>query len=124
MNTVMLNEALVLHYAALGRKVYGINPGLIPSGIRNPAHGGGALGCCLEACIGCLNPSPAAYAARLLPALLSSDLDAHPGAMLGQGAGPILPTPELTPEVVAQWVAKGEALAAKAMQEGAGSPKL
>lgn len=124
MNTVMLNEAIVLHLAAKGIKIYGLNPGLIPSGIRDALHGGGLLGACLECCIGICNPSPSAYMARLLPVLLSPTLEAHAGLMLGQGATPILPTPELTPAVVAQWISKAEALAAQALQEGAGGPKL
>ena len=34
-------EAIVLHYAAKGKEIYGCNPGLIKSNIRDSLHGGG-----------------------------------------------------------------------------------
>jgi hypothetical protein len=43
--------------------------------------------------------------------------------ILGQGASPILPSPELTPEVVAQWMAACDALVSRALQAATGSGK-
>jgi NAD(P)-dependent dehydrogenase (short-subunit alcohol dehydrogenase family) len=115
MNTVALNEALVHHLAAQGKEVYGLNPGLIKTGIRDSVHGGGMLGGVLESVINVFNPTADAYVSKLLPVLLSPDLSAHKGIMLGQGAEPILATPEFTPSTVSEWIGAADALAAKAL---------
>jgi len=115
MNTVALNEAIVHHLAAQGKEVYGLNPGLIKSGIRDSLHGGGIIGGMLESAINLFNPTSDAYINKLLPALLSPDLSSHKGAMLGQSGDVILATPEFTKEVVAEWINAADALAAKAL---------
>ena len=40
-NMIGETEAIVLHYAAKGKEIYGCNPGLIKSNIRDSLHGGG-----------------------------------------------------------------------------------
>ena len=118
MNTVALNEALVLHYAAQGTNIYGCNPGLIKTGIRNSMHGGGLrglLGSLMEAAVEVLNPSADEYAKIMLPVMLAPELPHFRGAMFGQKGAAILPSPELSPEVVRRWLQAAEKLAAKAL---------
>ncbi len=114
---VALNEALVLHYAALGSEIYGFNPGMIKTGIRDSVRGGGLLGAALEAAINLFNPSAAQYAATILPLLTSPDLSLHRGAMFGQKGQAILPSRELVedPEAVGRWIEAADALAKKAL---------
>jgi NAD(P)-dependent dehydrogenase (short-subunit alcohol dehydrogenase family) len=115
MNTVALNEALVLHYAAQGISTVGFNPGLIRTGIRQSLGLFTCCGGCMEGCIGCCNPSPSAYAQNVLYAFSSPDIDQHKGLMIGQSGDPILASPELTPDQVARWIAAADELATKAI---------
>ena len=120
MNTVALNEALVLHWAAKGATFAGFNPGLINTGIRDSLHGGGLFGKYLEAFLSVVmrNPSVEQYADQVLWTLTTPDLAKHSGAMFGQRGEPILPSPEFAkqPELVATWIAAADALASKALQ--------
>jgi NAD(P)-dependent dehydrogenase (short-subunit alcohol dehydrogenase family) len=126
MRTVVVNEALVQHYAVKGMHIYGLNPGLIATDIRSSLHGGmgSCCGSCLEGCIGLFNPSVEQYTATLLPILLS-DTPAPKGTSFGQSGKPILPTPELTdPAVVHKWMGAANALiAAKASGVSSGQDK-
>ena len=117
MNTVALNEALVLHYAAQGREIYGMNPGLIRTGIRDSLHGGGFLGGLLETVVDLFNPSAAKYAATVLPLYTATELSQNKGAMFSQAGRPILPSPEFasSPALVAKWVAAADALSKQAL---------
>ena len=117
MNTVALNEALVHHYAAKGREIYGMNPGLIKTGIRDSLHGGGFLGGLLESVVDLFNPSATAYAAAVLPLYTAPELSQHKGALFSQAGKPILPSPEFasSPALVAKWVAAADALAKQAL---------
>jgi NAD(P)-dependent dehydrogenase (short-subunit alcohol dehydrogenase family) len=96
-NTVVLNEAIVHFYAAQGLFIFGLNPGLIKTKIRESLHGGGALGSCLECCLSCCNPSADDYVRRLLPVLLAPALETHTGAMFGQSV--LFPSPPPCPLV-------------------------
>ena len=100
MNTVAVNEAAVLHYAQLpefkGKVSFvGCNPGLIahsgPGGLRDQVHGGGWLGAIIEGALSLFMQSADAYAGKMLLAMLSPDIAAHSGVLLGSGATPILP---------------------------------
>jgi hypothetical protein len=123
-NTVVLNEALVAHYAAKGFAAAGFNPGLIRTAIRDNMHGGkGCLACFFESCIGCMNPTPEQYAAAVLPLLTAPELAARSGLLFGQKGTAIKGSPELTPEEVGKWIAAADALAAKAAG-AAGADKL
>lgn len=114
-NTVVANEALVHHWAAQGKKVYGLNPGMVRTNIRANVHGNGFLGSAVETVLSWLTPTPAQYARAIVPAIVAPELDAAPGTMLGQAGQPILPTPALTdPTYVAQWIGELEQLYAKA----------
>ena len=119
MNTVALNEALVLHWASKGVTTAGFNPGLIKTGIRDSLHGGGVVGQWLESFLSFVmrNPSVEEYADRVLWTFTTPDLAKHSGAMFGQSGSPILPSPEFAeqPELVAKWIAAADALADKAL---------
>ena len=125
MNTVAVNEALVFFYASKGVEIYGLNPGLIASGIRDSLHGGGCCGGCLEGIISCFNPSADQYINKLLPVLISPTLSAHRGAFFSQAAKPILPSPEFaaTTSAVGPWMAAAEALADKSLSNSTGASK-
>lgn len=97
MNTVAGNEALVHYLAAKGVKVYGLNPGLIKTGIRSNAYGngwiGGSLSYVVEGLLGWFTPTPEQYATKVLPLLVAPEIDDKSGAMFGQDGKAVLPTP-------------------------------
>jgi len=98
LNTVAVNEALVLSLAAAwssrGVAIFGCNPGLIAhSALRDKVHGGGLLGSLIEGAMSLFTQSAAQYAARVLPVMLGPGLDAHSGALIGPSATPILCAP-------------------------------
>jgi NAD(P)-dependent dehydrogenase (short-subunit alcohol dehydrogenase family) len=97
-NTVIGNEVLVLDAARRysNANVYGINPGLIRTGIRSAILKDGSLGQrIVEPIIGALFPDVERYAELMLPLLLSKDIEAHSGAMFGNKAQAIEASPSL-----------------------------
>jgi NAD(P)-dependent dehydrogenase (short-subunit alcohol dehydrogenase family) len=99
MNTVAGNEMLVLE----GSKRYphlnffGLNPGLIKTNIRSNFLGPDTLRFRLvEWMIGLLAPTPEEYAERMVPLIVSPDLEAHSGALFNRKGQAILPSPKLT----------------------------
>lgn len=97
-NTVIGNEALVLDAAGRYRNlnVYGVNPGLVRTGIRSAILKDGSLGQrIVESVIGALFPDVDKYAEIVLPLLLSKDIEAHSGALFGSNAKAIEPSPSL-----------------------------
>jgi hypothetical protein len=119
MNTVMLNEALTLHYAAKGVTTAGFNPGIIYTDIRKEMTGGN--GTCMECCVGCLLGGKTLewYVPKVLYTLTTPELEKHRGQMFHQDGSPIKPSSTLTPEVVAKWIEAADALAAKAAEKAA-----
>ena len=99
MNTVAVNEALVLHLAAQpaykGKVAFfGCNPGLVAhSALRDKVHGGGFLGSIIEGAMSLFTQSAEQYAARMWPVMLAPGLDAVSGALIGPSATPILCAP-------------------------------
>lgn len=86
-NTVIGNEALVLDSAARFPKInfYGMNPGLMKSNIRSNTLGEGSLGLKItEILIGALFPSVEQYSERILPLILSHDIENYSGAMFNK----------------------------------------
>ena len=121
MTTVAANEAIVLHGAkggyggAGGVSYFGMNPGLIPTGIRSFIYGNGILAWILEGIISLFSPSVDTYAARVVPLLAATDLEAHNGTMFGQKITPILPdVPFADPAYTAKWISGMDGLLAKA----------
>ena len=126
MNTVAGNEALVLHGAAAwwprGVAVFGLNPGLIRTRIRENYLGTGLLSAAVESLIGALSVSPDAYAATIVPLLFAPGLEAHSGAHFNQAADAIHRTPALDPPRVAALLAESDALVARALAAPASPP--
>jgi NAD(P)-dependent dehydrogenase (short-subunit alcohol dehydrogenase family) len=122
MNTVAGNEMLVLD--AVRRyphaNFFGLNPGLIKTDIRGNILGAGSLRHrVVEAIIGRVTMSAETYAERITPLLVSPDLEGHSGAMFNQKGLAILPTPALTEQHVAGFLAASEALVERCAPPGA-----
>jgi NAD(P)-dependent dehydrogenase (short-subunit alcohol dehydrogenase family) len=125
MNTVAGNEMLVLDAARryANANFFGLNPGLIKTSIRDNFLGGGSLKSRLvEWMIGLLAPSAEAYAERMVPLLVSPDLEAHSGAMFDRKGNAILPSPTLTDHAhVSAFLAASETLASRVNAPAASS---
>jgi hypothetical protein len=67
----------------------------------------------LEGVIGLLTPSPAQYARRMTPLLVSPGIEPHSGALFDQKARAILPSEGLTEAYMRQFTAASEALLAR-----------
>ena len=122
MNTVAGNEALV-HVASKrwpGAAFFGLNPGLIKTNIRANVLGGNASFRfkAVEAFIGMVTPSAEQYAERMVPLLLSPQLDQHSGALFNNKARPIERTEGLDDARAEQFVAASEVLVARAQGTG------
>lgn len=98
MNTVAGNEVLVLDAAQRypHLKVFGLNPGLHKTDIRKNLLGDGLKSRFMESMIGLFTSTPETYAERIVPLVVSPDLDSHNGAMFDQKGNAILPSPKLT----------------------------
>jgi NAD(P)-dependent dehydrogenase (short-subunit alcohol dehydrogenase family) len=87
MNTVAGNEALVLDYASKTKDVvfFGLNPGMIKTGIRDNMYNSGFMkyvGPVIEGVIGIFAQSPASYAKAIVPLLFANNkLDEQSGAI-------------------------------------------
>jgi NAD(P)-dependent dehydrogenase (short-subunit alcohol dehydrogenase family) len=114
MNTLAGNEALVLEYAAKsdGILYFGLNPGLINTGIRSNMYTGvmRVLGPVMEGILALVSPSPKSYAAKIAPLFVSSSLEGHNGSMFNPKAEPVEASEYLTKEVVAQIMTASSAL--------------
>lgn len=112
MNTVACNEALVLHEAATQPNAlfFGLNPGLVKSGIRSNLLGANSwTSSIVESLIGAFSHSADEYAASALPLLAAPELEARSGAMFGSKGTAILPSPGMTPSRAAELVAASRA---------------
>jgi NAD(P)-dependent dehydrogenase (short-subunit alcohol dehydrogenase family) len=101
MNTVSGNEALVLDYASKSNGVlyFGLNPGLIKTGIRPNMYKGGVMkymGPVLEGMIGLFAMGPKKYASHIFPLFVSGSLDVRNGSMFNPKAQPVEPSEYLT----------------------------
>ncbi|MEK7345931.1 MAG: SDR family NAD(P)-dependent oxidoreductase [Pseudomonadota bacterium] len=117
MNTVAGNEMLVLDAARQypGIAIFGLNPGLIKTNIRDNLLGGGSLKSrVIEGLIGLMTPTADQYAQRMGPLLASPDIDVHSGALFNNKAQAILPTPGLNREYTERFMAASWGLVARA----------
>ncbi|MBN2318968.1 MAG: SDR family NAD(P)-dependent oxidoreductase [Acidobacteria bacterium] len=118
-NTVIGNEALVLDGAVRYPKVnfYGLNPGIIKSGIITGILGERSLIFRLQQIlVGALFQSADEYAERILPLLVSPDIEGHSGAMFGRYGDPIHASASLLQKPCLQRVVEeSEKLAKKAL---------
>jgi NAD(P)-dependent dehydrogenase (short-subunit alcohol dehydrogenase family) len=118
MNTVAGNEALVLDGATRYPDVgfFGLNPGLIKTGIRANALGEGSFKHrAVELLIGWFTMSPEKYGARTVPLLFAPELESRTAVMFNQKGVPILPTETLTPDRVAKLIDASAALVDRAL---------
>lgn len=93
MNTVAANEALVVEgsYWFPGPAYFGLNPGVIKTGIRSNYLGDGSwMHRLTETLISSFAPTPAQYAERIVPLLFAQGLDGLTGVMFNSKAQPIL----------------------------------
>ena len=115
MNTVAGNEVLVLdaanRYPHLD--VFGLNPGLVKTNIRSNFLGGSMFFGLLESLIGLLNPTPEQYASRIVPLLVTPDIEGRSGVMFDRSGQAILPSAGLTEAHVQRFLAASEALVAR-----------
>jgi NAD(P)-dependent dehydrogenase (short-subunit alcohol dehydrogenase family) len=117
MNTVAGNEILVLDAKKRYPKVafFGLNPGLIKTGIRSNFLGAGSfLHSLVETIIGLAMPTPERYAERIVPVLFASELEGRSGAMFGKKGAAILPTEGLDDAHITRFMAASEALLQRA----------
>lgn len=113
MNTVAGNEALVLDFARRHSEVnfFGLNPGLIKTGIRANYLGDGSLKHRFaEGLIGLFMTSAETYATRIVPVMVAPELEGRSGAMFNQKGHAILPTAALTESHVSALIAASEEL--------------
>jgi len=116
MNTVAGNEMLVLDAARRypNARVFGLNPGLIKTNIRDNFFGKDSLKSrVMETLIGWFTPTAETYAERIAPLLLAPDLDAHSGALFNTKGDPIAPSPGLTDKHIREFIAESKALVAR-----------
>jgi NAD(P)-dependent dehydrogenase (short-subunit alcohol dehydrogenase family) len=118
MNTVAGNEMLVLDGASRypGVNIFGLNPGLIKTNIRDNFFGKDSFKSrFVETLIGWFTPTPEKYAAGIVPLLVSPDVDGHSGALFNQKGRSVEPSPKLADKThVAHFLSESEALVARA----------
>jgi NAD(P)-dependent dehydrogenase (short-subunit alcohol dehydrogenase family) len=119
LNTVAGNEMLVLdsarRYPHVG--IYGLNPGLVKTSIRNNLLGEGSLKSLVaETLIGLFTPSPDRYAQTIAPVFFAPELETHSGAMFDNKGFAIEPTPKLRDRAyVDAFMAESEALLSRVL---------
>ena len=122
MNTVAGNEMLVLDAARRypHASFFGLNPGLIRTNIRSNLFGAGTLRFrVMEGIIGLLTPSAETYARRIVPLLVSPDLEGHSGAMFDRKGFAVRPSLELTDSHMAAFLSESDALVSRAIPPAA-----
>ena len=103
MNTVLFNEALVYELAKRhpNLHVFGLNPGLIRTGIRDNVHGGEStfFGKILETIIGWTNIDVDSYAEKtLIPLMVTPKLDGKTALSFSQKGVEVRPGPWVSAE--------------------------
>lgn len=119
-NTVAANEALVVAGAAgefPGLAFFGLNPGMIKTGIRSNFLGDGSFTHRLaESAIGILGQSREQYAARIVPVLFAPDLDDYNGTMFNNKGQPIVASEGMTRVYAEKFIASSQDLLRYALQ--------
>ncbi|MET0676883.1 MAG: SDR family NAD(P)-dependent oxidoreductase [Bradyrhizobium sp.] len=120
-NTVGGNEVLVLEAARRfpDIDVFGLNPGMVRTNIRANFFGSRLALAVVEWLTGFMMIEPEIYAERMLPLLVSRDLNDRSGAMFDNKAQAILPSPSAqTASYATALMAASEALIARAGRAG------
>nr|WP_246554289.1 SDR family NAD(P)-dependent oxidoreductase [Bradyrhizobium ottawaense] len=122
-NTVAGNEVLVIEAASRfpDVDVFGLNPGFVKTNIRANLLGSRALFAVVEWLTSFMMVEPDAYAERLVPLLVSRDLNGRSGAMFNNKAEAILASPSSTePSYAAALMGASDRLVSRAMEGRAG----
>ncbi|WP_271595650.1 SDR family NAD(P)-dependent oxidoreductase [Bradyrhizobium sp. CCBAU 25360] len=122
-NTVAGNEVLVIEAASRfpDVDVFGLNPGFVKTNIRANLLGSRALFAVVEWLTTFMMVEPDAYAERLVPLLVSRDLNGRSGAMFNNKAEAILASPSSTePSYAAALMGASDRLVSRAMEGRAG----
>ena len=117
MSTVAGNEMLVLDSAKRypNATFFGLNPGFVSTNIRSNFLGADTIRYrVIEWLTGLMTPSADDYAERLVPLLVSPDLEGHDAAMFDRKGFAILSSPRLTDDYTRKYIAASEALVARA----------
>lgn len=125
-NTVAGNEVLVLDAARRfpDVDVFGLNPGFVKTNIRANLLGSRALFAVVEWLTSFMMIEPDIYAERLVPLLVSRDLNGRSSAMFNNKAEAILPSPSARePSYVAALMGASDKLVGRAMAAQAGERK-
>ncbi|WP_271594222.1 SDR family NAD(P)-dependent oxidoreductase [Bradyrhizobium sp. CCBAU 65884] len=118
-NTVAGNEVLVIEAASRfpDVDVFGLNPGFVKTNIRANLLGSRALFAVVEWLTSFMMVEPDAYAERLVPLLVSRDLNGRSGAMFNNKAEAILASPSSTePSYAAALMGASDRLVSRAME--------
>lgn len=116
MNTVAGNEMLVLqaanHYPNMS--VFGLNPGLIKTNIRDNWLGKHSFKArVLETLIGWFAPTVDSYARSIIPLLVSDDLGRYSGVLFNRKGQAILPSEGLSETHISTFMSAASALIAR-----------
>jgi NAD(P)-dependent dehydrogenase (short-subunit alcohol dehydrogenase family) len=115
-NGVAGNEMLVLDSARRypNASFFGLNPGAVKSNIRSNWLGANSLKHrFFEFVMGLVAKSAETYAERLVPLLISPDLEGHSGAMFDPKGFAIFPSPKLTDDYTKKFIGASEALVSR-----------
>ncbi|CCD24053.1 putative short-chain dehydrogenase/reductase NDAI_0C03930 [Naumovozyma dairenensis CBS 421] len=117
-NTVAANEALVLDSKDRYKnvEVFGLNPGIIKTEIRNNYLGKDSIfSKAVEWVVGWTCQTPEDYAKNICPLLVSPDLDNKSGTMFDNKGNAILQSAGLAPEVVHNFIHNSAVLVTKVL---------
>lgn len=113
MNTVAGNEALVRVLADRYPQVnvYGLNPGIVKTNIRDNFLGQNSWKSYLvEGLIGWFTKTPEQYASKIVPLLVAPELEKRSGTLYNNKAQAILPSEGMTPAYATSYVEASEEL--------------
>lgn len=111
MNTVAGNESIVTHYSNEKLiNIYGLNPGIIKTNIRNNLFGNGIISKVMEYFIGLLNPTPEEYANLIGPLLINSKLENKSGTFYNNKGEEIKGSNNLNKEYADKFIEKSKDL--------------
>ncbi|GMO45615.1 SDR family NAD(P)-dependent oxidoreductase [Bradyrhizobium sp. TM233] len=122
-NTVAGNEVLVIEAASRfpDVDVFGLNPGFVKTNIRANLLGSRALFAVVEWLTSFMMVEPDVYAERLVPLLVSRDLNGRSGAMFNNKAEALLASPSSTePSYAAALMGASDRLVSRALEGRAG----
>jgi NAD(P)-dependent dehydrogenase (short-subunit alcohol dehydrogenase family) len=111
-NTVVANEALVLHSAKQFPHIdfFGLNPGFIKTDIRQGVFYKGRVGKVIESIVDLFNPSVEEYAKGIVPLLVHSAITGKSGLMFNQTGEAVHASTNLPETTVDRLMAESEKL--------------